>query len=94
MKGTVQYLLIDHHFVTHPVLWETCVPCRIEKLRILCTTNVWESKFNEIISALSMTRRVTIFINGVSSTFWLTTSINGDRVGTVVKVLCYKSEGR
>jgi len=72
MKGTVQHLLIDKHFVTHPVLWETRVPCRIEKLRILCTTNVWESKFNDIISALSTTRRVIILINSVSSTFWLT----------------------
>jgi len=27
MKGTIQYLLIEHHCVTHPVLGETHVSC-------------------------------------------------------------------
>lgn len=76
MKDTIQYILIDHHCVTHPVLWETYVSCKFGKLCFLYRTSVWGSNFNDIITKSITTRSIIIFINGISNTFWLTATIN------------------
>ena len=54
--------------------------CRTAKLRILCRSSVWESNFNDIITALGRTDSVIIFINAVSNTLCLTTTINSTKM--------------